>query len=182
MVWSFRLRLTSSFPCSFCTGVPKTRRGEIWRFLAKQHEFYSPLPEYRPWMQKSFEELKEVSSSHQHSIFIDLGKILSDSARPVYFIPLVSLVPKLQTAGLLWSSVIRGKKMKMVGNFATWWHAGVGRHLVDVLRDDGKFELAVRRMESKHGGGWLDDIFDGFEAQELAQFNKEETHFQNDNV
>ena len=131
---------------------------------------------------KSFEELKEVSSSHQHSIFIDLGKILSDSARPVYFIPLVSLVPKLQTAGLLWSSVIRGKKMKMVGNFATWWHAGIGRHLVDVLRDDGKFELAVRRMESKHGGGWLDDIFDGFEAQELAQFNKEETHFQNDNV
>lgn len=55
-------------------GVPKTRRGEIWRFLAKQHEFYSPLPEYRPWMQKSFEELKEVSSSHQHSIFIDLGR------------------------------------------------------------------------------------------------------------
>ena len=54
--------------------MPKTRRGEIWRFLAKQHEFYSPLPEYKPWMQKSFEELKEVSSSHQHSIFIDLGK------------------------------------------------------------------------------------------------------------
>ena len=26
---------------------------------------------------------------------------------------------------------------------------GFGRHLVDVLRDDGKSELAVRRMESK---------------------------------
>ena len=76
MVWSFRSLVTSRFPCSFCTGVPKARRGEIWRFLAKQHEFYSPSSEDKPWMQKSFEELKEVSSSHQHSIFIDLGKIL----------------------------------------------------------------------------------------------------------
>ena len=40
---------------------------------------------------------------------------------------------------------------------------GFGRNLVDVLRDDGKkFELAVRRMESKHSGGRLDVVFDGF--------------------
>ena len=39
---------------------------------------------------------------------------------------------------------------------------GFGRHLVDDLRDDGKFELPVRRMESKHGGGRVDVVFDGF--------------------
>ena len=43
--------------------------------------------------------------------------------------------------------------MKIAGNFATCLHAGGGRCLVDDSRDDGKFELAARRMKSKHGGG-----------------------------
>lgn len=55
-------------------GVPKAKRGEIWKFLVKQHEFHSPPQEDELWRQKSYEELKEVSSSHQHSIFIDLGR------------------------------------------------------------------------------------------------------------
>ena len=38
--------------------------------------------------------------------------------------------------------------MKMAGNFVV----GVGRHLVDVSRNDGKFQLSARRMESKHSG------------------------------
>ena len=54
-------------------GVPKSKRGEIWRFLAKQHKFQSP-PGDRPWNEKSYEEIKEGLSTHQHSIFIDLGK------------------------------------------------------------------------------------------------------------
>ena len=55
--------------------------------------------------------------------------------------------------------------MKIAGNFVTCQHAATcwgvkafwsprcGCHLVDDSRDDGKFELSVRRMESKHGGG-----------------------------
>ena len=35
----------------------------------------------------------------------------------------------------------------IAGNFV----AGGWRHLVDVSRDDGKFELAARRKERKHG-------------------------------
>ena len=54
-------------------GVPKSKRGEIWRFLAKQHKFQSP-PGDQPWNEKSYEEIKEGMSTHQHSIFIDLGK------------------------------------------------------------------------------------------------------------
>ena len=54
-------------------GVPKSKRGEIWRFLAKQHKFQSP-PGDQPWNEKSYEEIKEGLSTHQHSIFIDLGK------------------------------------------------------------------------------------------------------------
>lgn len=55
-------------------GVPKAKRGEIWRFLAKQHDFHSPPQEDQLWKEKSYEEIKEGVSSHQHSIFIDLGK------------------------------------------------------------------------------------------------------------
>ena len=54
-------------------GVPKSKRGEIWRFLAKQHKFQS-APGDQPWNEKSYEEIKEGLSTHQHSIFIDLGK------------------------------------------------------------------------------------------------------------
>ena len=54
-------------------GVPKSKRGEIWRFLAKQHKLQSP-PGDQPWNEKSYEEIKEGTSTHQHSIFIDLGK------------------------------------------------------------------------------------------------------------
>ena len=33
-------------------------------------------------------------------------------------------------------------------------------------------------MESKHGGGWLNDVFDECEAQKQAHLHKEKTHFQ----
>ena len=58
----------------YFTGVPKAKRGEIWRFLAKQHDFHSPPEEDQFWRGKSYEEIKEGVSCHQHSIFIDLGK------------------------------------------------------------------------------------------------------------
>lgn len=54
-------------------GVPKSKRGEIWRFLAKQHKLQSP-PGDQSWNEKSYDEIKEGLSTHQHSIFIDLGK------------------------------------------------------------------------------------------------------------
>ena len=50
-------------------------RGEIWMFLAKQHDLHSPAQEEHMSIlrEKSFDEIKEGSTCHQHSIFIDLG-------------------------------------------------------------------------------------------------------------
>ena len=57
-------------------GVPKAMRGEIWMFLAKQQDLHSPAQEEHMamWREKSFNEIKEGSTCHQHSIFIDLGE------------------------------------------------------------------------------------------------------------
>ena len=35
-----------------------------------------------------------------------------------------------------------------------------GPHVAHFSSDDGKFELAMRKVESKHGKGWLNDVFD----------------------
>ena len=55
-------------------GVPKAKRGEIWVFLAKQHDLHSPPEKEQQWMEKTYHDIKEGSTCHQHSIFIDLGK------------------------------------------------------------------------------------------------------------
>ena len=55
---------------------------------------------------------------------------------------------------------------------------GVGAASCWGLRDDGKFELTMQRMESKHGGGWLNDVFNECKAQKQAHLHKEKTHFQ----
>ncbi|XP_078370513.1 TBC1 domain family member 1-like [Oculina patagonica] len=55
-------------------GVPKAKRGQIWMFLAKQYDFHSPPQEEQTWREKSYDEIKEGSTCHQHSIFIDLGR------------------------------------------------------------------------------------------------------------
>lgn len=57
-------------------GVPRAKRGEIWKFLANQHSFSTPpvdttdFPNYNTPYQTLLKNLTE----HQHAIFIDLGE------------------------------------------------------------------------------------------------------------
>ncbi|XP_001632545.3 TBC1 domain family member 1 isoform X2 [Nematostella vectensis] len=55
-------------------GVPKDKRGEIWEFLAKQYSVRSPASKDAFWKAGSYEEMRDGSCNHQHSIFIDLGR------------------------------------------------------------------------------------------------------------
>ncbi len=55
-------------------GVPKNRRGEIWRFLLKQDSLRHKN-EKKPSMTLSYRELKEMASVHQHAILIDCSKL-----------------------------------------------------------------------------------------------------------
>mgnify|MGYP001793960750 FL=1 len=59
-----------------------------------------------------------------------------------------------------------------------FWSPEFGRYLVDVSRNNGKFEMAAR-MESKHGGGCLAVVFEGCKAQKQVHIHKGKTHFQN---
>lgn len=54
-------------------GVPKDRRGEIWRFLLKQDALRHKR-ETTPSMTLSYRELKEMRSVHQHAILIDCNR------------------------------------------------------------------------------------------------------------
>ena len=66
--------LIHSISCLIFVGVPKMKRGEIWKFLAKQCDLRALPEEEQFWKHGTYEEMKEGSSNHQHSIFIDLGK------------------------------------------------------------------------------------------------------------
>ncbi|XP_028405659.1 TBC1 domain family member 1-like [Dendronephthya gigantea] len=55
------------------SGVPKTRRGEIWRFLLKQNLLRNKQKP-RLSMIQSYKELKERNSVHQHAILIDCNR------------------------------------------------------------------------------------------------------------
>ena len=57
----------------YTIGVPKDRRGEIWRFLLKQDALRHKR-ETTPSMTLSYRELKEMRSVHQHAILIDCSK------------------------------------------------------------------------------------------------------------
>ena len=55
-------------------GVPKYRRGEIWKFLIQQHMIRMPDTEDSFWKDQSYESLVEQPTGHQHAILIDLGE------------------------------------------------------------------------------------------------------------
>ncbi|XP_062553983.1 TBC1 domain family member 1 isoform X2 [Armigeres subalbatus] len=61
-------------------GVPRSKRGEVWMFLANQHSFntapvdVSNFPNYHTPYQTLLKSLTE----HQHAIFIDLGRTFPD--------------------------------------------------------------------------------------------------------
>ncbi|XP_033003858.1 TBC1 domain family member 4 isoform X5 [Lacerta agilis] len=55
-------------------GVPKSRRGEIWQFLAVQHRVRHRLPNKQQPPDISYKELLKQLTSQQHAILVDLGR------------------------------------------------------------------------------------------------------------
>ena len=54
------------------TGVPRSRRGEIWQLLLEQHQVrhsHGAQPEPQP----PYQDLLKQLTAHQHAILIDLG-------------------------------------------------------------------------------------------------------------
>lgn len=55
-------------------GVPKSRRGEIWQFLAVQHRVRHRLPNKQQPPDMSYKELLKQLTAQQHAILVDLGR------------------------------------------------------------------------------------------------------------
>ncbi|XP_065059240.1 TBC1 domain family member 1-like isoform X1 [Rhopilema esculentum] len=62
------------------SGVPKYRRGEVWKFLAQQHAIRAPKKDEDQRNSKSYEELLEQPTTHQHAILIDIGRTFPSHA------------------------------------------------------------------------------------------------------
>ncbi|CAK6442808.1 unnamed protein product [Pipistrellus nathusii] len=55
-------------------GVPKSRRGEIWQFLAIQYRLRHRLPNKQQPPDTSYKELLKQLTTQQHAILVDLGR------------------------------------------------------------------------------------------------------------
>ncbi|XP_054442409.1 TBC1 domain family member 4 isoform X2 [Pteronotus mesoamericanus] len=55
-------------------GVPKSRRGEIWQFLALQYRLRHRLPTKQQPPDSSYKELLKQLTAQQHAILVDLGR------------------------------------------------------------------------------------------------------------
>ncbi|KAM8785091.1 TBC1 domain family member 4 isoform 2-T2 [Rhynchonycteris naso] len=55
-------------------GVPKSRRGEIWQFLALQYRLRHGLPNKQQPPDISYKELLKQLTAQQHAILVDLGR------------------------------------------------------------------------------------------------------------
>ncbi|XP_072478396.1 TBC1 domain family member 4 isoform X2 [Notamacropus eugenii] len=55
-------------------GVPKSRRGEIWQFLALQYRLRHRLPSKQQPPDISYKELLKQLTAQQHAILVDLGR------------------------------------------------------------------------------------------------------------
>ncbi|XP_045694968.1 TBC1 domain family member 4 isoform X1 [Phyllostomus hastatus] len=55
-------------------GVPKSRRGEIWQFLAVQYRLRHRLPTKHQPPDISYKELLKQLTAQQHAILVDLGR------------------------------------------------------------------------------------------------------------
>uniref|UniRef100_A0A8C5RXN7 TBC1 domain family member 4 n=1 Tax=Laticauda laticaudata TaxID=8630 RepID=A0A8C5RXN7_LATLA len=55
-------------------GVPKSRRGEIWQFLAVQHRVRHRLPNKQQPPDISYKDLLKQLTAQQHAILVDLGR------------------------------------------------------------------------------------------------------------
>uniref|UniRef100_A0A8D1E3L4 TBC1 domain family member 4 n=1 Tax=Sus scrofa TaxID=9823 RepID=A0A8D1E3L4_PIG len=74
-------------------GVPKSRRGEIWQFLALQYRLRHRLPNKHQPPDTSYKELLKQLTAQQHAILVDLGmsiqmyqlsRLLHDYHRALY--------------------------------------------------------------------------------------------------
>lgn len=61
---------------SLILGVPKSRRGEIWQFLALQYRLRHRLPNKQQPPDTSYKELLKQLTAQQHAILVDLGKFV----------------------------------------------------------------------------------------------------------
>ena len=64
----------SSRPCfliSLIAGVPKSRRGEIWQFLALQYRLRHRLPNKQQPPDISYKELLKQLTAQQHAILVE---------------------------------------------------------------------------------------------------------------
>ncbi|XP_058456005.1 TBC1 domain family member 1 isoform X2 [Malaya genurostris] len=61
-------------------GVPRTKRGEIWKYLAHQHSYNTaPVDTTNfPNFNTPYQVLLKNLTEHQHAIFIDLGRTFPD--------------------------------------------------------------------------------------------------------
>lgn len=81
-----RISAASLLPGTLRTGIPKVRRGEVWKWLAERSEIgRSDTPEF-PSYTTPYEELLKQLTSHQHAILIDLGRTFPN--HPYYSSPL----------------------------------------------------------------------------------------------
>lgn len=58
---------------SWCAGVPKSRRGEIWMLLSHQHRLRHRLPQRQLTPDTPYYDLLKQLTSQQHAILVDLG-------------------------------------------------------------------------------------------------------------
>lgn len=58
---------------SHVVGVPKSRRGEIWQFLALQYRLRHRLSNKQQPPDTSYKELLKQLTAQQHAILVDLG-------------------------------------------------------------------------------------------------------------
>ncbi|XP_073833474.1 PTB_TBC1D1_like and TBC domain-containing protein plx isoform X2 [Musca autumnalis] len=58
------------------TGVPRSKRGEVWSFLAEQYSMYTAPVDTKkfPNFNTPYHTLLKNLTEHQHAIFIDLGR------------------------------------------------------------------------------------------------------------
>ena len=58
------------------SGVPRSRRGDIWQLMVEQHRFHNPeLRRLTEDCHAPYEDLLKQLTTHQHAILIDLGKL-----------------------------------------------------------------------------------------------------------
>uniref|UniRef100_H3AHC3 TBC1 domain family member 4 n=1 Tax=Latimeria chalumnae TaxID=7897 RepID=H3AHC3_LATCH len=55
-------------------GVPRSRRGEIWQFLALQYRLRHRLPNKQQPLDISYQDLLKQLTTQQHAILVDLGR------------------------------------------------------------------------------------------------------------